>query len=58
MEKEHAESDAPKSILAKKTNTRQKSVKFAEEVAPVKQQVTVVETQFTHLKVKKPDEKE
>jgi hypothetical protein len=33
-------------------------VKFAEEVAPVKQQVTVVETQFTHLKVKKPDEKE
>ena len=48
-----------KSVPTKKSTT-QKSVKFAEEpaVATIKPQTTVVETQFTHLKIKKPEEKE
>ena len=43
-----------------KKSATQKSVKFADEPvsAPIKSQTTLVETQFTHLKVKKPDEKD
>ena len=51
--------DSVKPVPTKKSGA-QKSVKFADEpvAAPIRPQTTVVETQFTHLKIKKPEERE
>jgi hypothetical protein len=59
-QREQEQEEPAKGATTARKAATQKSVKFAEDpvqVAP-KQQATLVETQFTHVKVKKPEERE
>jgi hypothetical protein len=59
-QREQDQEEPTKGATTARKAATQKSVKFAEDPvqAVSKQQATLVETQFTHVKVKKPEERE
>ena len=58
--REQEQSESTTVVATARKAASQKSVKFAEDPVQAlpKQQATLVETQFTHVKVKKPEERE